>query len=114
MQIRLVGNFLRSGIIENGICEMQTEGTPQGGPLSPILSNILLDELDKIKQLKRGKTTVKMLTSRGIAKDSASKVAYSGKGWWRISSTPQVHRAMGVGWAKGLGLKSLVETYMSL
>lgn len=42
-----IGKFLRSGIMDNGICEVQTEGAPQGGPLSPILSNILLDDLDK-------------------------------------------------------------------
>lgn len=63
----------------------------------------------RIKQLKRGKTILKMLMSKGITKQSAAKVAYSGKGWWRISITPQIHRAMGIGWTKEIGLKSLLN-----
>jgi len=45
--LKLIGRFLRSGVMIGGLCEATEEGTPQGGPLSPLLSNIVLDELDK-------------------------------------------------------------------
>jgi RNA-directed DNA polymerase len=45
--LKLVGMILRSGIMENGLVSASTEGAPQGGPLSPLLSNLVLDELDK-------------------------------------------------------------------
>lgn len=45
--LKLIRAFLNAGILENGLLIRSEEGTPQGGPLSPILSNILLDDLDK-------------------------------------------------------------------
>jgi len=44
--LKLIRRYLQAGIMENGIVTARTEGTPQGGPLSPLLSNILLHELD--------------------------------------------------------------------
>ncbi len=45
--LKLIRTFLKSGIQLNDLVEPTDEGTPQGGPLSPLLSNIVLDELDK-------------------------------------------------------------------
>lgn len=45
--LRLIGMTLRAGIMEEGIVKATTEGSVQGSPLSPLLSNVVLDELDK-------------------------------------------------------------------
>jgi len=43
----LIRRYLQAGVLSDGVVSQRTEGTPQGGPLSPLLSNILLDDLDK-------------------------------------------------------------------
>jgi RNA-directed DNA polymerase len=45
--LRIVRRFLEAGMMRSGICVRREEGTPQGGPLSPLLANLLLDDLDK-------------------------------------------------------------------
>jgi RNA-directed DNA polymerase len=45
--LKLIRAFLDAGVMENGLVSPSVEGTPQGGPLSPLLSNLVLDELDR-------------------------------------------------------------------
>src|ERR1700729_1188477 len=45
--LKLIRVFLNAGVMENGLVSPSVEGTPQGGPLSPLLSNLVLDELDQ-------------------------------------------------------------------
>jgi RNA-directed DNA polymerase len=56
--LRLIGKYLRAGVMVNGRLQKTRKGVPQGGPLSPLLANILLDDLDKELE-KRGQRFVR-------------------------------------------------------
>jgi RNA-directed DNA polymerase len=45
--LRIIRRFLQAGMMQDGVCVARNEGTPQGGPLSPLLANLLLDDLDQ-------------------------------------------------------------------
>ena len=61
--ISLIHKYLYAGVMVNGVYQPTTEGTPQGGPLSPLLSNIVLNELDKELE-RRGLITGSSASSR--------------------------------------------------
>src|SRR5881394_3368048 len=51
--LRLIRRYLNAGVLANGVVIERHEGTPQGGPLSPLLANVLLDEIDKELERRR-------------------------------------------------------------
>jgi len=61
--LRLIRRYLEAGILANGVATERNEGTPQGGPLSPLLANVLLDEVDKELE-KRGHAFVRYACKR--------------------------------------------------
>ena len=46
--LRIIRRFLQAGLMQDGVCVARDEGTPQGGPLSPLLANLMLDDLDQL------------------------------------------------------------------
>lgn len=77
--LRLIRKYLTCGILEGGMVSQRIEGTPQGSPISPLLSNIVLDELDKELE-KRGHSYVRYADDCSIyvqSEASAKRVAES-------------------------------------
>jgi group II intron reverse transcriptase/maturase len=56
--LRIIRRYLKAGVLADGVVVERHEGTPQGGPLSPLLANVLLDEVDKELE-RRGHTFVR-------------------------------------------------------
>ncbi len=46
--LHIIRRFLQAGLMQDGVCVTRDQGTPQGGPLSPLLANLLLDDLDQL------------------------------------------------------------------
>lgn len=81
--LHLIRSFLKAGVMENGFISPSIEGVPQGGPLSPLLSNIYLDKLDKELEY-RGLRFVRYADDFNIfvkSKDSAKRVKESISSW---------------------------------
>ena len=68
----------------------------------------------RLKQCKRTKTIADFLCKSGIREDRAWELALSGKGWWRLSKTPQAHQAMSIAWFAEQGLVNLTNRYKML
>jgi len=81
--LRLIGRYLRSGIMIEGVVQVAEEGTPQGGPLSPLLANIYLDALDRQLQ-ERGLSFVRYADDCNIyvgSQAAAERTLASIQGW---------------------------------
>ena len=107
--VSLIHKYLRSGVMNKGVFEMSEEGTPQGGPLSPLLSNIMLNELDKELE-RRGLPFVRYADDSMIF--CKSKSFYISKGKCQLTVHPKskakmkaklkelTSRSNGMGYAK--------------
>ncbi|RPI18442.1 MAG: group II intron reverse transcriptase/maturase [Acidobacteriales bacterium] len=81
--LHLIGKFLRRGAMVDGLVEASVEGTPQGGPLSPMLANIYLDALDKELE-RRGHTFCRYADDCNIyvgSQAAAERTLTSTQGW---------------------------------
>lgn len=72
--LKLIGKYLRAGMMAGGVESQRVKGTPQGGPLSPLLSNILLDRFDR-ELTKRGHSYVRYADDCNIYVGSAKAAA---------------------------------------
>lgn len=92
--LRLIRRYLQAGVMIGGIVSARTEGTPQGGPLSPLLSNILLDDLDKELE-RRGHRFCRYADDCNLyvrSKRAAERVMDSITGWLARRLRLQVNR----------------------
>ena len=88
--LHLIRRFLKAGIMEDGVIQKSEAGTPQGGPLSPILSNIYLDKMDKELE-NRGLCAVRYADDCDIfvkSEMAANRVMKSITGWLEMQAKP--------------------------
>jgi RNA-directed DNA polymerase len=92
--LRLIRRYLQAGMMEDGLVSPRTEGTPQGGPLSPLLSNILLDEWDRELE-RRGHRFVRYADDCNVyvrSKAAGERVLVSLERWLRERLRLRVNR----------------------
>ncbi|MFZ5993966.1 MAG: group II intron reverse transcriptase/maturase [Thermodesulfobacteriota bacterium] len=118
--LSLIGKYLRAGVVVNGRLNQTSKGVPQGGPLSPLLSNILLDDLDKELE-KRGhqfaryaddliilaKKRIGELIKLGASKRQAILTGLSRKGYWHLAKTFSMNVGLSNAYLTKQGLTSL-------
>jgi len=82
--LKLIRAFLNAGVMENGLVGPTEEGTQQGGPLSPLLSNLMLDDLDReLTKRNRGVSLERMV-------EQLSRYLIGWRGYFGFCQTPSV------------------------
>jgi len=107
--MKLIGHYLRTGIMEQGQLKPSKEGVPQGGPLSPLLSNIMLDDLDR--ELEKRKHTfsryaddfIILVKSKRAGKRVLSSITNYLKGCLKLKVNTEKSQVVNVSQSKFLG-----------
>src|SRR6267142_1905896 len=120
--LKLIRAFLNAGVMEDGLVSPSVEGTPQGGPLSPLLSNLVLDELDRELE-RRGHRFVRYADDCNIyirSERSGQRVMESIKRFitqrlqLKVNETksavarPQVRKFLGFRFSDGPGVRRMI------
>lgn len=132
--LRLIDGYLKAGMFEGGVASARKEGTPQGGPLSPLLGWVNyfrysevkgpFEELDgwvrrKLRcilwrQWKRPFARAGNLMRFGLPEETAWKSATNGRGPWWNAGASHMHKAIGKSFFEGLGLVSFMAQHHRL
>ncbi len=93
--LRLIRRYLEAGILGNGVVMERHEGTPQGGPLSPLLANVMLDEVDRELEARIRRLT-RRNGGRGLSEVAEQLRAYvpGWKAYFHLAQTPGIFRAL--------------------
>ena len=97
--LALIGRYLRAGVLVGEHIQPSEVGTPQGGPLSPLLANILLHQLDC------------ELEKRGVSLKTAIQHGVSSHSYWHMARTPALQQALSNAWLKMQGLVSVKDLW---